>query len=410
MISLRFSIVWPAVLALALLFVYASFEFQMGSFLSFALLAGIAVCLLWVAVAGELRIGRPLDGLVKADPRNGDITTVSPHAAKEVQGLATKLLSMQRAVAGCEKKLEDESRQRLRVETALRDAETRYTLMVERANDGTWDWDLQSGAIEFSARWQGMLQFIGENVPTSMEEWKRLIHSDDNEAVLMRMQNHLEGLTPHFNAEYRVRNRSGEFRWIHSRGAAIRHASGKPYRMVMLDSDVHERKMLEDTIVRAAEGLSAVSGEEFFHRLMINLASVLGTRDNLACYCLDDPPTRARTLAYYRDGAFAEENFEYDLAGTSCGAVIERKEIVYCPTGVCDVWPAEKQYDRDSYLGVPMFDSTGKIIGHFACMDGKPMSQDIPRIEIFKIFAVRAAAELERLLLTRRLGAQATGS
>jgi hypothetical protein len=46
---------------------------------------------------------------------------------------------------------------------------------------------------------------------------------------------------------------------------------------------------------------------------------------------------------------------------------------VYAPSGVCDIWPLEKEFDRDSYIGVPMFDSTGKIIGHFACMDGKPM-------------------------------------
>jgi len=52
---------------------------------------------------------------------------------------------------------------------------------------------------------------------------------------------------------------------------------------------------------------------------------------------------------------------------------------------------------------VPMFDSTGKIIGHFACMDGKPMRQDLPHLAIFKIFSVRAAAELERTLLKRRL-------
>lgn len=412
--SLRLSLVWPAVLAIVLLLVYAWFELQIGSLLPFVLMAGIAACLLWVVFAAEFRVRRPLDALLKIK-ESGDSNSTSTRplqSTDEVQGLATKLFALQREVASCERKLDDESQQRLKVETALRDAETRYTLMIERANDGSWDWDLQSGTIEFSARWQGMLHFTGERAPASAEQWKQLIHPDDNEAVLMRMQNHLEGLTPHFNAEYRVRNQNGDFRWLHSRGAAIRHASGKPYRMIMLDSDIHERKLLEDTIVRAAEGLSAVSGEEFFHRLMINLASVLGTRDNLACYCLDDPPTRARTLAYYHNGEFAEENFEYDLAGTSCGAVIGRKEIVYCPTGVCDMWPLEKQYDRDSYLGVPMFDSTGKIIGHFACMDGKPMSQDLPRIEIFKIFAVRAAAELERLLLSRQIcmRPQATGS
>lgn len=412
--SLRLSVVWPAVLALVLLLVYGWLEMQLSSLFPLIFLLGIVICLLWIVFSAEFRVRRPLDALLTVDGSNvsDDISAISLQATNEVQKMATKLLSLQRDVANSGKKLEEESQQRLRAESALREAETRYTLMVERANDGSWDWDLQSGAIEFSARWQGMLQFTSENAPASMEEWKRLIYPDDNEAVLMRMQNHLEGLTPNFNAEYRLQNRNGDLRWIHSRGAAIRHANGKPYRMVMLDSDIHERKVLEETIVRAAEGLSAVSGEEFFHRLMINLGSVLGTRDNLACYCLDDPPTRARTLAYYHNGEFAEENFEYDLAGTSCGAVISRKEIVYCPTGVCDMWPVEKQYDRDSYLGVPMFDSTGKIIGHFACMDGKPMRQDLPRIEIFKIFAVRAAAELERLLLTRQLGIQthATGS
>jgi PAS domain S-box-containing protein len=315
--SLRFSIIWPVVLVFALLCVYGTFQFQIGSFLSFALLSGVVVCLLWVAFTAEFRVSRPLDALLKADSPNNNASANSPQAVSEVRRLAIDLLSLRREAASYKNKLAEESQQRLQAEAALRDAETRYTLLVERANDGTWDWDLQSGAIEFSARWQGMLQFTGENVPTSMEGWKRLIHSDDNEAVLMRMQNHLEGLTPHFNAEYRVRNRDGDFRWIHSRGAAIRHASGKPYRLVMLDSDVHERKILEDTIVRAAEGLSAVSGEEFFHRLMINLASVLGTRDNLACYCVDDPPTRARTLAYYHNGEFAEENFEYDLRKSS---------------------------------------------------------------------------------------------
>jgi GAF domain-containing protein len=72
---------------------------------------------------------------------------------------------------------------------------------------------------------------------------------------------------------------------------------------------------------------------------------------------------------------------------------------------VCDIWPLEKEFDRDSYIGVPMFDSTGKIIGHFACMDGSPMRQDLPHLALFKIFSVRAAAELERMLLRQKLGA-----
>ncbi len=174
--------------------------------------------------------------------------------------------------------------------------------------------------------------------------------------------------------------------------------------MVVMDNDIHDRKNIEDTLIQAAEGLSAASGVDFFKALIKSLASILGTRDNMICHCLDDPPSRVRTLAYFYDGAFAE-NIEYDLQGTSCGAVIARGETVYVPTGVCNIWPEERQYDRDSYIGVPMFDSGGKIIGHFACMDGKPMHQDLPHLAIFRIFAVRAAAELERTLLKERLSA-----
>ena len=298
-------------------------------------------------------------------------------------------------------RLAEESKRRHDLEISLRELEDRYALTVERANDGTWEWDIQSSVTQFSPRWKGMLGYLDSDL-ASIDDWQRLVHPDDRDAVMTRLENHLQGLTPHFEAEYRLRHAGGRYRWVHSRGTAIRHASAKPYRVLVMDNDIHERKELEETLIQAAEGLSSVSGMDFFQALMKNLSAILGTRDNLVCYCPDDPPTKACTLAYYANGEFWE-NFEYDLAGTSCGAVIERKEIVYCPTGVCDIWPEEKQYDRDSYIGVPMFDSTGRIIGHFACMDGKPMRQDLPHLALFKIFSVRAAAELERTLLREKL-------
>ena len=202
-----------------------------------------------------------------------------------------------------------------------------------------------------------------------------MLHPEDRAPVMVALEKHLSGQTQHFDKEYRLRHGDGHFRWIHSRGTAIRHAGGKPYRMVVMDNDIHERKTIEETLIQAAEGLSSVTGEDFYQALMRSLSSILGTRDNLVCYCVGDPPTHARTLAYYSNGKFFD-NFEYELAGTSCGAVIDGREIVYAPTGVCDVWPLEKEFDRDSYIGVPMFDSTGKIIGHFACMGGVLINSD----------------------------------
>jgi PAS domain S-box-containing protein len=305
-----------------------------------------------------------------------------------------------------EMRLAEEQRRRQALEHSVRELEDRYSLTVERANDGIWEWNLKDGGVDFSPRWKALLG-RSDTAPSRIEDWRDMLHPEERAMVILRVNEHIDGRTPHFDEEYRLRHADGSYRWVHSRGTAIRHANGKPYRLIVMDNDIHARKQIERALIEAAEALSSVSGPDFYRALMVSLSSILGTRDNLVCYCIGDPPTRAQTLAYYSNGQFWD-NFEYDLAGTSCGAVIERKEVVYAPCNVCDIWPAEKEFDRDSYIGVPMFDSTGKIIGHFACMDGKPMRQDLPHLALFRIFSVRAAAELERMLLRQKLEGTAT--
>lgn len=375
------------------------------------LLAVLAVLLLVTAANVEVFVLRPLRRLKLAaqDLAHAGTGPIAPGpgsalraVAGEMKELASGLQQLRERMHAYEQRLSQETSRREKLEGSLRDLEERYMLTVERANDGIWEWDLRSGRVEYSLRWKGMLGYV-ESGMARIDDWKNLMHPDDRDAVLRRLHDHLEGATPHFDAEYRLRHANGRYRWVSSRGAALRHASGKPYRLVTMDNDIHARKQMEETLVETAEGLVSVSGMDFFRALVLKLSNILGTRDNLIAYCLDDPPTRVRTLAYYSRGKFWD-NFEFDLCGTSCGAVIARGEIVHVPTGVCDTWPEERQYDRDSYIGVPMFDSAGKIIGHFACMDGKPMRQDLPHLAIFKIFSVRAAAELERNLLKQKLG------
>ena len=370
-------------------------------FVLLALVLGIT------ATNAEVFVLRPLRGLLRvaqdlAQSRFSDAPINAPRGT--LRELATGIDRLRDRMQAYEAKLAEERTHRQVLEQSVRELEDRYALTVERANDGIWEWNIETGAMAFSLRWKGL---VGQtDTPIGkIDDWQNLLHPEERSAVMLCLEEHIKGLTQHFDKEYRLRHGAGHYRWVHSRGTAIRHASGKPYRLVVMDNDVHQRKTIEQTLIQAAEGLSSVSGENFYQALMQSLSSILGTRDNLVCYCIGDPPVRARTLAYYSNGKFVE-NFEYDLTGTSCGAVINRKEIVYVPTGVCDIWPLEKEYDRDSYIGVPMFDSAGKIIGHFACMDGEPMRQDLPHLALFKIFSVRAAAELERTLLRQRLEAR----
>jgi len=367
------------------------------------LLAGI------MATNVELLVLRPLRGMLRtvqdlAESRMPGAPVATPPG--QMSELAAGLNRLRDRMQRYEAELSRESVSRQAMEQTVRELEDRYALMVERANDGTWEWNFATGAMEFSLRWKAMLGLTRLSLQRA-EDWRDLLHPDERAAVLQALENYLSGAAARFDEQYRLRQGDGTYRWVQSRGTAIRHATGKPYRLIVMDNDIHARKQIERTLVQAAEALSSISGDEFFRALIRSLSEILGTRDNLVCYCVGDPPLRAHTLAYFTRGQFTE-NFEYELAGTSCGAVIERREIVYCPTGVCEIWPSEKEFDRDSYIGVPMFDSNGKVIGHFACMGGTPMRQELPHLALFRIFSVRAAAELERTLLRRQLeGTQA---
>lgn len=406
MLGLRTTLLLPLTMFVLLWGVYTVTVGETGR-VAPGIVLGLLVVLLGVTAANaEVFLLRPLRKLKQAalDVARNRLSDPPVQARSgELRELADGIDQLRRCMQDYETKLAQEASRRLALEQSVRELEDRYVLTVERANDGIWEWDLKTGEVEFSPRWKGMSGQLHSRL-ARIEDWRSLLHPDDRETVMLRLDNHVKGLTLHFDCEYRLRHGDGRYRWVCSRGTAIRHAAGNPYRVVVMDNDIEARKRLEETLIEAAEGLSAVSGADFYEALMRSLSSILGTRDNLVCHCIDDPPKRVRTLAYYSNGKFWE-NFEYDLAGTSCGAVIERGEIVYVPTGVCDIWPVEKQYDRDSYLGVPMFDSKGKLIGHFACMDGGPMRHDLPHLAIFKIFAVRAAAELERTLLMQQLQA-----
>ena len=114
-----------------------------------------------------------------------------------------------------------------------------------------------------------------------------------------------------------------------------------------------------------------------------------------------------RMLARWKAGEDAH-CVEFDLAGTACEDVICEGRTVFAPKDADAVWPLEGQYERRSYLGLPCFDSSGRVIGHIACADDKPMREELPHHAILKIFSMRAAIEMERAALDRNRSALST--
>jgi formate hydrogenlyase transcriptional activator len=151
------------------------------------------------------------------------------------------------------------------------------------------------------------------------------------------------------------------------------------------------------------EGTARGTGEEFFRSLVRRLASAIDVPYAVVAE-FADVNSRVRTVAFWARDRIVE-NMEYELAATPCDAVA-RGGFVHHPTGVSENFPNATPLVRlgiDSYMGVPFLDGEGKVLGHLAVFDERPMPPEPRRLFIFRIFAARTTAELERLRAERRL-------
>ena len=151
------------------------------------------------------------------------------------------------------------------------------------------------------------------------------------------------------------------------------------------------------------EGTARSTGAVFFQTLVRHLASALGVSFAFVAE-FAGAPTRVRTLAYWGRGRI-QENLEFELAGTPCEDVV-RGGLCHHPQEVRERFPGDRllvDLGIESYLGVPLLDGEGRVLGHLAVFDERPMAAEPRRLFIFRIFAARAAVELERLRVEQQL-------
>ena len=102
--------------------------------------------------------------------------------------------------------------ERIRIETRLAKLEERTNLSQASANDGLWDFDVESNEVYFSPRWKAMLGYADEDMRGS-PDWRSLVHPDDLSRVQAAIRDHVAGKTPLFESTHRMRHRNGEWRW-----------------------------------------------------------------------------------------------------------------------------------------------------------------------------------------------------
>ncbi|GEM_PF-1383281 len=136
---------------------------------------------------------------------------------------------------------------------ALRQSEERLQLSLDAANEGLWDWNLPTGKAYFGPRYFTMLGYELGEMPATYETWVGLLHPQDREETIRRIEEHIQRGDCGYEEEFRLRTKDGGYRWILGRGKVIEHDSlGHPIRLVGVHMDITGRKEAEEAM-RASE-------------------------------------------------------------------------------------------------------------------------------------------------------------
>jgi PAS domain S-box-containing protein len=172
-------------------------------------------------------------------------------------------------------------------------------------------------------------------------------------------------------------------------------SEGKVVGVIGLVHDTTERHLAEETFRAIVVGTASATGTDFFPSLVRHMAAALKARFAFITAC--DDGKRAQSLAFWNGDHFGD-NFEFDIADTPCMKVLQG-EVCHYRQSLQQLFPKDTglaKWGAESYLGVPMLDTSGRVIGHIAILDTSPMERNDRAIDLVKIFAARAAAELKR--------------
>jgi len=172
---------------------------------------------------------------------------------------------------------------------------------------------------------------------------------------------------------------------------------GRAYAICGIATDITRRKRGEEALRGAALAVSTAEGQALYEELTRYLATTLGVECCFIAECTSTANTHVRTLAVYTESGY-EENIEYALPGTACGTVVGQ-DFRLVPEGVRRLYPEDRMFKRlaiESYAAYPLSDSHGLALGLIAVLSQRPLADRDLIESMLKIFAARAAAELER--------------
>jgi len=213
------------------------------------------------------------NGLLTGASTSGDVQ--SAEIALTIQGSLAQFVNMRvspyHPEQGWQVVLIDINERR-RHEQQLRASEAIWKLALDATGDGVWDWNVQSGEVIFSRRFEQLYGFGAGEYGNCVESWSERVHPDDKARVFADMRAYLEGATESYRSEYRCLCKDGSWKWVLSRSSIVgRTPEGRPLRLVGTHVDISGRKKIEEALVGAVRSQQAVFDSLDAHIAVLDL-------------------------------------------------------------------------------------------------------------------------------------------
>ena len=135
----------------------------------------------------------------------------------------------------------------------LQESEEKLSYALQATNDGIWDRNLESGELYLSDNYYRILGYNPSEITIKQKVFEEFLHPEDKEGVLQKIQECIEGKTKDYNAEFRIKTKSGKWKWILGRGKVVsRDSTGKALRFLGTHVDISQQKEAEEKLEKLA--------------------------------------------------------------------------------------------------------------------------------------------------------------
>ncbi len=285
--------------------------------------------------------------------------------------------------------------ERKQSEEALRVSELKYRHIVETANEGIWTVDAQDKTTFVNPKMAEMLGYsVSEMLGQSMLDFM-------DAKLATQIQRHDRRNTLSDQQDFKFLHKNGAEVWALVSTTTISNETGQPTGALNMIMNISDRKQSERLLQNLIEGTAATTGEDFFPALLSHIAAALDT-----AYAMVTEYTEGQlhTLAFWADGAL-QPNFSYKPTQTPCQLTLTQGSY-FCESHLSEVFvdhPGLLDMVAESYLGIAMCSTSGEVIGNLCILSKQPIHDPHRAENLLRVFAARAAAELERKRATQAI-------